>query len=87
MTRPELRIFPSLGREYSIGWERRDLEGVVHVFAQAEPGAPFSVEGHWPCPVCDAHGYSEADFREQVAPLLARAQAKLRRLRPVSGGS
>jgi len=64
---------------YGVGWERDDLP-VIHVFAKAAPGDMFTASNghggpHWPCEICDAHGYSEADFHEQIEDALARGPA------------
>ncbi len=75
----QLKVFASLGSTHSVGWERDDLP-MVHVFGNAEPGARFKPSNgrggpHWPCPVCQAHGYTEADFHRQLKALASRAQA------------
>jgi hypothetical protein len=71
-TEKQLTVLPSLGTTYSVGWLRDD--GLFHQFAQAVPGERFRpVNGnggpHWPCSVCDAHGYTEADFDRQMKQL------------------
>lgn len=70
--KPKLQVYRSLGESLSVGWERRDVPRLIHVFAQVVPGAAFSVDGHWPCPVCDEHGFSADDFHMQIADALAR---------------
>lgn len=71
-----LLVYRSLGESLSIGWERDDAPGLVHVFAQAVPGAAFSVDAHWPCSVCSSHNYTEEEFRLQIGPALERGPAK-----------
>lgn len=66
-----LEVYRSLGPELSIGWERDDLP-LIHVFAQKVPGGAFSVDGHWPCQVCEAHGFTERDFHSQISAALER---------------
>jgi hypothetical protein len=69
----ELKIYPSLTTTQSVGWDRDDAP-LVHVFAQAEPGQPFTPTNgrggpHWPCKVCIYHGYTKADFHNQISRL------------------
>lgn len=71
----QLKVFPSLATTLSVGWRRDDVDGVVHVFGQAEPGQPFALSNgrggpHWPCPVCVAHGYTPEDFHTQIRELM-----------------
>jgi hypothetical protein len=73
----QLRVYTSLDPKNSVGWMRDDIPGgyVVHVFAQALPGAMFQPSDgrggpHWPCEVCKMHGYTEADFHEQMLELM-----------------
>ena len=71
----QLEVFRSLGETVSIGWKRDDVPR-IHVFGQGKEGEYFQPasgpEGgpHWPCVVCDHHGYTEADFHEQLTRLL-----------------
>lgn len=70
----KLRIFESMGSALGVGWERDD-HPMIHLFALAEPGEVFqpSVLGggpHWPCEVCDEHGYTEQDFHGQIIEAL-----------------
>ena len=72
----KLQVFASMGEEFSVGWKRDDAP-LIHVFAQAKPGHRFTPGNgrgglHWPCPVCDAHGFTEGDFYEQIADALKR---------------
>ncbi len=72
----QIKIYPSMLSTLSVGWLRDDLP-MVHVFAQAEPGAAFRTGNgndypHWPCAVCEAHGYTEADFGRQMLELMAK---------------
>jgi hypothetical protein len=51
---------------------------MVHVFAQAKPGEPFQPSNgrggpHWPCPVCEAHGYTKEDFHREMVELMKNA--------------
>ena len=75
--RKQLQVYRSLGTALSVGWPRDDVPTVIHVFAQAEPGASFKPEDgygnpHWPCRVCKAHGFTESDFRDQILGALER---------------
>lgn len=70
----QLKVYGSLVTTNSVGWGRDDMP-VIHVFAQAEPGAVFKPSNgrggpHWPCVVCDEHGYTEDDFHKQMAALM-----------------
>jgi hypothetical protein len=76
----QLQIFGSLAAEQSVGWLRDDAR-LVHVFAQAKPGErvmPSDGCGgeHWPCQVCDHHGYTEEDFWSQLAQLVNEANSE-----------
>lgn len=67
----QLEFLPSLGGTIGVGWKRDDIPGIFHMFASVLPGERFTArnaEGgpHWPCEVCVAHGYTEADFHKQV---------------------
>lgn len=70
-----LEVIPNLEGDLAVGWMRDDMSHVFHAFAMAAPGAAFQPSNghggpHWPCPVCDAHGYTEADFDEQMNKLM-----------------
>jgi hypothetical protein len=73
----KLEIFPSMGGTYGVGWMRDDAP-MIHLFANAKSGESFrpasGPEGgpHWPCEVCEAHGYSEKDFHAQIGDALER---------------
>lgn len=79
-TKKQLYVYGSMNpNSCSVGWMRDDLP-MVHVFAQAAPGAVFQPSDgrggpHWPCKVCDHYGYTEHDFDEQMTALM-RAQAE-----------
>lgn len=69
-----LSVYRSLAPQFALGWLRDDVF-MVHGIAQASPGedvVPSDGRGgpHWPCEVCDAHGYSEALFHGQVEAAL-----------------
>jgi hypothetical protein len=68
----QLQVYSSLGTTFSVGWERDDLPMLVHVFANAAPGERFDVQKHWPCKVCESHGYTEVNFHAQIGPALER---------------
>jgi hypothetical protein len=71
----KLSVFRSIGKALGVGWERDDIP-MLHVFAIAEPGESFQPSGgpdrgpHWPCEVCEEHGYTEEDFHAQVIDAL-----------------
>jgi len=70
----QLQIFRSMAEANSVGWVRDDVH-MMHVFAQAKPGehiVPGDGHGgkHWPCVVCEHHGYTEAIFWSQLAALI-----------------
>lgn len=70
----QAQVFQSLGETVSVGWLRDDVPSVVHVFAQCKPGERFQPSNgaggpHWPCKVCEAHGYTEDDFHAQMGAL------------------
>jgi hypothetical protein len=73
--KPKLQVFRSLAAQSSVGWLRSDVP-MVHVFAQALPGEAFrpsnGPEGgpHWPCIVCDHHGYTQEDFYVEMLALM-----------------
>lgn len=74
MAKPKLQIYPSLGTTFSVGWMRKDVP-MVHVFAQAKSGEKFwPSDGHggphWPCIVCDYHGYTENDFHKEMREII-----------------
>lgn len=74
MKKPQLKVFRSLAASYSVGWKREDVP-MVHVFAQAEPGAVFQPSDghggpHWPCTVCSQHGYTEEDFHKDMTAIM-----------------
>jgi hypothetical protein len=66
-----LELYRSLGTTLSVGWERTDLP-LIHVIFQAEPGeyVNFKLSSHWPCKVCEDHGYTIEDFKAQLEPAL-----------------
>ncbi len=69
-----IRVFSSLDSTNSVGWAREDLP-LIHVFAQAKPGEAFQPSNgnggpHWPCAVCDAHGYTPEMFHAQMLVLM-----------------
>ena len=71
----QLEIMPSIGETFAVGWLRDDMPNVVHVFANALQGQIFKPGNgfggpHWPCKVCEAHGYSEEDFDVQMRALM-----------------
>lgn len=78
MKRKQLEILQSLGTTRSVGWVRDDIPSLFHTFADAERGARFVPSNgrggpHWPCPVCEAHGFTEWDFHTQMTALGATA--------------
>ncbi len=77
----KLKVYTSMATSSSsVGWERDDVP-MVHVFAQAEPGTVFQPSDgrggpHWPCKVCDWHGYTAEDFNAQMLEIMGvEAQA------------
>lgn len=76
----QLQIFRSMDpMSQSVGWLRDDPTKMVHVFAQAAPGEPFQPSNgrggpHWPCSVCESHGYAELDFKQQMLALMYGAK-------------
>ena len=71
-----LRVLRSMGAKFGVGWERDDVD-MIHIFATAAPGEAFCASNghggpHWPCEVCDSHGFTEADFYDQMPGALAR---------------
>jgi hypothetical protein len=76
MKKPQLQVFRSLAPEFTVGWKREDLP-MVHGFAQALPGTAFQPSDghggpHWPCKVCDYHGYTEEDFYRDMVVLMKK---------------
>jgi hypothetical protein len=76
-----VNVFQSMGKTFSLGWERDDVKDVIHVIAQAEPGAPIlPTDGrgnpHWPCQTCEAHGYTPDLFYAQIEDALKRGPNK-----------
>ena len=72
----QLKVFRSMGAQFGVGWTRDDLP-MIHVFAMAASGERFRPSNgddgpHWPCTVCDDHGFTEADFRDQIQGALER---------------
>jgi len=76
----QLRVFASMGGTYGVGWPRDDLP-MIHMFcASVPPGAAFQPSDghggpHWPCDVCDTHGFTEQDFTDQIHDALQRGPA------------
>ena len=76
----QLKVYRSLATSLSVGWQRDDLP-LVHVIAQAEPGEVITPSKgpqggpHWPCTVCENHGYSEKLFYEQLPAALEKGPA------------
>lgn len=76
MSAKHLKIFPSMAGTFGIGWKRDDAP-MMHLFANEAPGALFQPSNgrggpHWPCPVCEAHGYTKQDFYDQIEEALER---------------
>jgi len=71
----QIQVYESMDpKSYSVGWLRDDMP-VVHVFAQTSPGQPFQPSNgrggpHWPCDVCEGHGYTELDFQDQMLEIM-----------------
>lgn len=75
----QLRVFPSMAGTYAVGWVRDDVK-VVHVFANARSGQRFRPSNgrggpHWPCEICESHGFTEQDFHNQIRAALAKGPA------------
>lgn len=73
-----LNVYASLDPNlFSVGFPRDDLRNVIHTIAQAAPGEPIIPSNghgapHWPCAVCEAHGYSPTLFNAQIEDALMR---------------
>ena len=70
----QLKLYRAFDGENAVGWDRDDVP-MVHVLGKARPGAKFQPSDghggpHWPCPICDAHGYNETHFRNQMLWLM-----------------
>jgi hypothetical protein len=89
--KPKLKVFRSLAPQNSVGWLRSDLP-MVHVFAQALPGETFrpsnGPEGgpHWPCIVCEYHGYTQEDFHSDMLELMGGDVNRITRENPITHG-
>ena len=72
----QLSVFRSMGPKFGVGWKRDDAP-LLHIFAMAASGEVFQPSDghggpHWPCEVCDHHGFTEKDFHEQILDALER---------------
>lgn len=81
MADKQLELYHSFGGTIGVGWLRDDMK-VIHMFANERPGEIFQPSDgnggpHWPCGVCDEHGYTEKDFRDQILPALEKGPHKL----------
>lgn len=80
MKKKQLEVYASMGGTYGVGWQRDDAP-MIHLFANVAPGQrfqPVNSDGgpHWPCDVCRAHGFTEADFHAQIQEALKRGPAQ-----------
>jgi hypothetical protein len=76
----KLQVFTSIVGTYTVGWERDDLPLIHMFFEGVAPGEPFRPSDdaggpHWPCMVCDTHGFTEQDFHDQIRDALERGPA------------
>ena len=77
---PQLQVFSSVVGTYTVGWHRDDLP-MIHMFFKGVPSGesfrPSDEHGgpHWPCDVCDTHGFTEQDFTDQIHDALQRGPA------------
>ncbi len=59
---------------HGIGWMRNDLPmfHTFSIFKDGEEIIPSNGRGgnHWPCKVCQEHGYTEEDFNNQLANMV-----------------
>lgn len=72
-----LNVYASLGETLDLGFLRDDVPNVIHTIARAAPGDPIipsSANGgpHWPCQVCEEHGFTQALFYTQIQDALTR---------------
>ena len=71
-----LRVFRLMGFTLGVGWMRDDIP-MIHMFASVLSGEKFQSSNghggpHWPCDVCDEHGYIEEDFHDQIVEALEK---------------
>lgn len=71
--KPTIGIYPDLGGGLHVAYPRNDCP-LAHTIVRAEQGAEFDPGSHWPCDVCEEHGFSPGDFAEQWPAALAQAK-------------
>ncbi len=61
---PKLKVYPDMGGEVQAGFMRTDVP-MFHSVAREKQGCAFDPAEHWPCTVCEVHGFTLEDFRAQ----------------------